>query len=117
MFNHVTRLIKSGEKYLDQEKFADTVLMSFSKTFDSTPRDLLITKLHADAFSKNSLLLFYWYLKRRKQNVRIINTRSIFQILLSGVLQGSIVRDRFIQYIYKWPVSLNVQFSAATLGR
>ena len=32
------------------------------------------------------------HLKRREQNVRINNTHSFFQILLSGIPQGSILR-------------------------
>ena len=40
------------------------------------------------------ILFFYSYLKRRKQNVILLainNTRSVFQILLSEVPQGSIL--------------------------
>ena len=47
--------------------------------------------MHAYSFDLNSLTLFYSYLKNRKQNVKINNTCSIFQILLSGVPQGSIL--------------------------
>ena len=65
--------------------------MDLSKALDSIPHDLLIAKIHAYGFSKNSLVLFYSYLKRRKQNVKINNTQSIFQILLSGVPQGSML--------------------------
>ena len=65
--------------------------MDLSKSFDSIPHDLLIAKMHTYVFSKNSLVFFYSYLKRRKQNVRRNNTHSIFQILLSGVPQGSIL--------------------------
>ena len=39
-------------------------------------------------------IFFYSYLKRRKQNVILLainNTRSVFQILLSEVPQGSIL--------------------------
>ena len=42
-------------------------------------------------FFKELLVFFYSYLKRRKQNVRINNTHSIFQILLSWVRQGFIL--------------------------
>ena len=83
--NHVLiRLIESWKKSLDQKKFVGAVLMDLSKAFDSIPHDLLIAKMHAYGFSKNSLVLFYSYLKRKKLN-RINNTHSIFQILLSGV--------------------------------
>ena len=66
------------------------MLMDLLKAFDSIPHDLLIAKMHAYGFSKNSLVLFYSYLKRKKLN-RMNNTHSIFQILLSGVPQGSIL--------------------------
>ena len=52
--------------------------MDFPKAFDSIPHDLLIAKMHAYSFSKNSLAFFFSYLKRRKQNVRINNAHSIF---------------------------------------
>ena len=65
--------------------------MDLSKASNSIPHDLFIAKMHAYGFSKNSLVFFYSYLKRRKQNVRINNTHSIFQILLSGIPQGSIL--------------------------
>ena len=71
--------------------FVGAVLMDLPKAFDFIPHDLLIAKMHAYVFPKNSLVFFYSYLERRKQNVRINNTHSIFQILLSGVPQGSIL--------------------------
>ena len=40
---------------------------------------------------KNSFTFFYSYSKRRKENVKINNTYSLFKILLSGVPQGSIL--------------------------
>ena len=81
--NHVLiRLIESWKKSLDQKNFAGAVLMDLSKAFDSIPHDFLISKMDAYGFSKNSFIFFYSYLKRRKQNVRINSTHSIFQILL-----------------------------------
>ena len=86
--NHVfIRLIESWKKSLDQTKFVGAVLMDF----DSFPHDLLIAKMHAYGFSKNSLVFFYSHLKRRKQNFRINSSHSIFKILISGVPRGSML--------------------------
>ena len=69
--------------------------MELSKAFDSIPHDLLIAKMHA-----------YSYLKRQKQNMGINNTHSVFQILLSGVPQGSIfgplLFNILINELYLW---------------
>ena len=72
--------------------------MEFSNVFDSIPHDLLIAKMHAYGFSIDAVTFFYSYLKRHKQNVKINNTHSVFQILLSGVPQGSIL----------WPLLFNI---------
>ena len=76
------------EKILRSKKVCGCSAYGF---VDSIPHDFLIAKMHAYGFSKNSLVFFYSYLKRRKQNVRINNTHSIFQILLLGLPQGSIL--------------------------
>ena len=65
--------------------------MDLSKAFDCIPHDLLIAKLHAYGFNKKALTFLYSYLKRRKLSVKINDTESFFQILLSGVPQGSIL--------------------------
>ena len=65
--------------------------MDLSKAFDFTPHDLLIAKLHAYRFNKKALTFFYSYLKHRKQSLKINDTESFFQILLSRVPQGSIL--------------------------
>ena len=90
--NHVLiRLIKNWKSSLVQNKFVGAVLMDLSKAFDCIPDDLLIAKMYQYGFSSESLTFFYSYLKRRKQSGEINNTHSVFQVLLSGVPQGSIL--------------------------
>ena len=80
--NHVfIRLIENWKKSLDQKTFVRAVLMDLSKASDSILHDLLIAKMHVYGFSLDAVTFFYSFLKRRKQNVRINNTHSVFQIL------------------------------------
>ena len=90
--SHVfVRLIENWKEHLDTKMIVGTVLMDLSKAFDCIPHDLLIAKLHAYGFDKKALTFLYSYLKRRKQSVKINDMESFFQILLSGVPQGSIL--------------------------
>ena len=52
--------------------------------------------MHAYSFSMNVLIFFYSYLKRIN-NVRINNTFSGFQVILSGFPQGSSLRPILFQ--------------------
>ena len=65
--------------------------MDLSKAFDCIPHDLLIAKLQAYGLDEDALVLVYSYLKRRKQCVRINNTYSSFQEVISCVPQGSVL--------------------------
>ena len=89
--NVLLRLIENWKKHLDNKNIVGTVLMDLSKAFDCIPHDLLIAKLHAYGITKKSLTFLYSYLKRRKKGVKINDTKSLYQILLSGVPQGSIL--------------------------
>ena len=90
--NHVLiRLIEKWKKQMDNKLFVGAVLMDLSKAFDCVPHDLLIAKLHAYGFDMQTLILFYSYLKNRKQCVKINNVFSSFMVLVSGVPQGSIL--------------------------
>ena len=85
------KLIENWKHSLDNQKFVGAVLMDLSKAINCIPHDLLIGKMHVYGFSIDSLKIFFSYLKGRKQNVKINNTYSVFQVLLSGVPQGSIL--------------------------
>ena len=64
-------------------------MMDLSKAFDCIPHNLLIAKLYAYGFDKNSLSLIHSYLKERHQRVKINADYSSWKEILDGVPQGS----------------------------
>ena len=71
------------------------MLIDLSKAFDCIVHDLLIAKLAAYGFSDTALRYIYSYLSNPKQCVRINNTYSSYQKIISGVPQGSILGPIF----------------------
>ena len=63
--------------------------MGLSKAFACIPHDLLSAKLHAYRLSEDAVIFVHSFLKRKKQGVKQNSTESVFQILLSGIPQGS----------------------------
>ena len=93
-FSTQTALINMIEKFklfLDRKGFAGAILMDLSKAFDTINHELLIAKLAAYGFSKNSLKLVMDYLSNRCQRVKINSTFSSWTELLKGVPQGSVL--------------------------
>ena len=84
-------MLEEWRSNLDNDFVVGALLIDLSKAFGSIPHDLLIAKLGAYGFSKDSLAYLYTYLKGRKQAVRIKNVYSKYQTILSGVPQGSIL--------------------------
>ena len=66
-------------------------MTDLSKAFDCLSHDLLIAKLNAYGFDKNSLKLVYSYLSNREQRVKINDTYSSFREISFRVPQGSIL--------------------------
>jgi hypothetical protein len=89
--NVLLKLTEDWRKYMDQNKLAGGLLMDLSKAFDCLPHELLIAKLEAYGIEKETLRIFYSYLKNRKQAVKINGILSDFLEILSGVPQGSIL--------------------------
>ena len=66
-------------------------LYDLSKAYDCLSHELLIAKLVAYGFSKQSLRLVYSFLKGRKQRVKIGKSVSNWLEPIQGVPQGSIL--------------------------
>ena len=84
-------MIEKWRKSLGNKGYAGAVLMDLSKAFDCMNHELLIAKLNAYGFDKDSLLIIYSYLHNRWQRVKISNTLSPWTELLLGVPQGSVL--------------------------
>ena len=56
------RMIEMWRKCLDEDKMVGAVLVDLSKAFDCLPHDLLIAKLNAYGFIKDSLRLILSYI-------------------------------------------------------
>ena len=76
---------------LDKREYIGMFMMDLSKAFDCIPHEILIAKLHAYGFSRDSLKLIYNYLKERKQRVKINAEYSSWEEILNGVPQGSVL--------------------------
>ena len=84
-------LIEKWKSTLDKQGYAGAVLMDLSKAFDTLNHELLIAKLHAYGFSKESLKLVLSYLTNRWQRTKINKSFSSWSELLQGVPQGSVL--------------------------
>ena len=85
------RLIEEWKNKLDKNYVVGAVLMDLSKAFDCIPHDLIIAKLSAYGFDQNSLEFILSYLTNREQSTRVNGIYSLFQLILTGVPQGSIL--------------------------
>ena len=84
-------LLEKWRTTLDKHGFAGAILMDLSKAFDCINHDLLVAKLVAYGFSKNSVNLIRSYLKNRWQRTKINTSFSSWTELLTGVPQGSVL--------------------------
>ena len=75
----------------DDGKLVGIVSMDLSKAFDVIQHPLLLAKLKAYGFNKESCALFRDYLSNRQQRVKIGDTFSSWEEVKRGVPQGSIL--------------------------
>ena len=105
-------LIEKWKAILDKNGYAGAILMDLSKAFDTINHDLLIAKLNAYGFTKNSLRLIKSYLFKRWQRAKINTSFSSWMELLLGVPQGSVLGlllfNIYIDYLFFLTESINV---------
>ena len=87
-FSSQTALLGLVEKWkasLDKNGYARAVLMDLLKAFDTINHELLLAKLNAYGFDKNSLEIMRNYLSNHWQRTKI---NTSWSALLKGVLQA-----------------------------
>ena len=83
--------LENLRKALDKRLKTGILLTDLSKAFDSISHDLLIAKLHAYGFSRNTLTLIHDYLSDQKQRTKVRDTYSTWRYIMYGIPQGSIL--------------------------
>ena len=87
----LVKVIDDWKKSLDNNHTVGAVFMDLSKSFDSLPHSLLISKLYAHGLSISACNLMASYLQDRKQRVKLGPVRNTRCNLTKGVPQGSIL--------------------------
>ena len=85
------KLIKSLRQSLDSRRYTGAVLMDLSKASDTINHELLIVKLHAYGFNKESLEFILDYLFNSWQRTKICDNFSSRAELIQGVPQVSVL--------------------------
>ena len=81
------RLIEEWRTCPDDNKIVGGILMHLSKAFHCLPHDLLIAKLEGWEI----ITITYVLVKKSEKSVKIKGIKSLFQLIKSGVPQGSIL--------------------------
>ena len=76
------RLVKKWKASLDKKGYAGVILMDLSMTFDTINHGLLLAKLNAYGFNKNSLQIIQSYLSNRWQRTKTYTSFSLGSALL-----------------------------------
>ena len=80
----------SGNKLSIRKKYC-ALLTDLSKAFDCLSQDILIAKLNVYGFSMVAFRLIQNYLLNRKKRTKINTEHSLWENILFGVPQGSIL--------------------------
>ena len=83
-------MLEKWKSALDNKDIIGALLTDLSKAFDWINRELLIAKMDAYGFDRESLTLILNYLSDRKQRTKVNNKLSNWRDVISGVPQGSI---------------------------
>ena len=84
-------MLEMWKNELDKGVYISAILMDLSKVFETLNHNLLIAKLGAYGFERDSLSFMKNYSNDRQQQVRVNKNFSFWEIIIAGVPQGSIL--------------------------
>ena len=104
--NHSTqhclvKLLEKWENTLDKGGFVCAIFLDLSKAFDIMNYDLLIAKLGAYGFQEDALVFMKSYFTNRQQRVRVNSNFSMWEEIISGVPQASILSSLLFNIFLK----------------
>ena len=94
-------MVEKWCKTLDKGGETGAVLSDHSKSFHCIDHNLLIAKLNGYEFEKQSINFIYSYLTKGTQRARVDSAVISWQMLFSGVPQGTVLGPLLVNiYIY-----------------
>ena len=91
--NILFEISASWQKSLGKEGFVGSILIDLLKVYDCLPLDLLLAKLQADSFNKDSeslITLKFFYLTNSTQRIKIGSILSSWMNIARGIPERSV---------------------------
>ena len=84
-------MLEMWKNTLDKGVYISAIFMVLSKVFETLNHNLLIDKLGAYGFERDSLSFMKKYSNDRQQQVRVNKNFSFWEKIIAGAPQGSIL--------------------------
>ena len=87
----LVNMLEKGKNTLDKGGFVCVIFMYLTKAFNTINHDFLIARLGGYGFQESALVFMKSYFTNRQQRVRVNSNFSMWEKIISGVPQGSVL--------------------------